>query len=71
MSKRTVGYINGELLLDIGYPEPVFLSHLTLPITVDGSSDYATYAMNVDLASVAQTVRNIFEEAEKEQAGSS
>ena len=71
MSKRTVGYINGELLLDIGYPEPVFLSHLTLPITVDSSSDYTAYAMNVDLASVAQTVRDIFEEAEKEQAGSS
>ena len=68
MSKRTVGYVNGELLLDIGYPEPVFLSHLALPITVDGSSDYTAYTMNVDLASVAQTVKAIFEEAEKEQA---
>lgn len=66
MPKPIAGYVSGKLYLALnGADNQILLGDMSLPITVTDSSDYATYKLGVDLASVTESVREIFRQAEE------
>lgn len=65
MADPTVGTVRGRLQLVIGDAAPILLTSIQLPVTILNGSDFATYSLKVDLADITETVRAIFEAAER------